>query len=183
MHYEVEQKFPAPDLEAIKHAIIQRGATEGPTVTQVDTYYAHPVRDYATTDEALRIRRVDDKNVFTYKGPKIDATTKTRQEIELEFADGLAGAEQGDQLLESLGFRRVANVSKVRQTYHLQQADQSIEFALDTIAGLGTYVELEIIAEGEDEMQSAQQTIKTLATDLNLTQPERSSYLELLLEQ
>ena len=42
-----------------------------------------PCRDFAQTDEALRIRTVGDTSFVTYKGPKLDATTKTRRELEL----------------------------------------------------------------------------------------------------
>ena len=36
--------------------LIALGAESRLVVRQVDTYYAHPVRDFATTDEALRMR-------------------------------------------------------------------------------------------------------------------------------
>ena len=183
MPYEVEQKFPAPDLEPVRFALIQLGATVGQTLTQVDTYYAHPVRDFATTDEAFRIRRVDQSNYFTYKGPKLDAATKTRQEIEIPFAEGNQAAEQGDRMLAALGFRRVAEVSKVRQAYHFEYHGHAVEFALDTIDDLGTFVELEIVVADEAAMDSAKDIIHTLTTNLGLTQPERRSYLELLLEK
>ena len=182
MRYEVEQKFPVEDLAAVRAAIANRGATSGDTVTQVDTYYAHPMRDFATTDEAMRLRCVNDTNVFTYKGPKLDATTKTREEIELPIQSGQHGATLGSQLLEALSFKPVATVSKVRQTYHLEYENQTIEFALDTIEGLGQFVEIEIVAEGEQAMDSARKTIGELATELSLTEPERRSYLELILE-
>ena len=183
MPYEVEQKFPVPNLETVQAAILELGATAGPTLHQVDTYYAHPTRDFASTDEALRIRRVDQANVFTYKGPKLDTATKTRQEIELPFAEGQQAAEQGGQLLEALGFRRVAEVAKVRQTFHLQHQEQDIEFALDNIQNLGTFVEIEIVAADQQAMETARQTIQSLSQALNLTQSERRSYLELLLEK
>ncbi len=182
MRYEVEQKFRVTNVESIHCAMANREVSPRDKVTQVDTYYAHPVRDFAATDEALRIRRVGETNVVTYKGPKIDATTKTRQEIELAIAAGQQGAEQASQLLEALGFRHVANVSKVRQTYCFKLEGQSVEVAIDNIEGLGSFVELEIVAEGEQALDAARQTIATLATELGLAEVERRSYLELLLE-
>ena len=68
--------------------MIELGATIEPPVVQVDQYFAHPARDFAQTDEALRLRRVGKQNFITYKGSKIDATTKTRREIELPLAPG-----------------------------------------------------------------------------------------------
>ena len=49
---------------------------------QVDRYFAHPCRDFARTDEALRLRRDGDDVAITWKGPRIDAATKTRRESE-----------------------------------------------------------------------------------------------------
>src|SRR5205085_2625708 len=58
MQYEVEQKFRLSDLPGIDEKLRQLGAVDGPTVVQVDCYFRHPSRDFAQTDEALRIRTV-----------------------------------------------------------------------------------------------------------------------------
>jgi len=79
MKYEVEKKFPVADLAEIVPKLDQLRATFSDPVLQIDRYFAHPVRDFSSTDEALRIRSVADENRITYKGPKIDATTKTRK--------------------------------------------------------------------------------------------------------
>ena len=181
MRYEVEQKYRVTTLDKVRREISVLGARGEGTVTQVDTYYAHPNRDFATTDEALRIRRVGEVNVLTYKGPKIDATTKTRQEIELSIAAGSLGAEQGDHLLQAFGFRRVAEVCKERQCFRLQRDDQAVELALDEVKGVGSFVELEIVVDGEDSIEPARQAIAKLAEELDLAEVERRSYLELLL--
>jgi len=81
MQYEVEQKFPVSDMPALQERLIALGATIGETQVEVDLYFGHPARDFSKTDEALRIRRIGAKNCITYKGPKIDITTKTRCEI------------------------------------------------------------------------------------------------------
>ncbi len=183
MRYEVEQKYRVADLESIRRAMADRGASVQEAITQVDTYFAHPSRDFAATDEALRIRRVGEANVVTYKGPKIDATTKTRQEIELAIASGSEGAELAGQMFVALGFRRVADVSKVRQTFCIEHDQQSIEIAADQIEGLGSFVELEIVVEGEEAVEAARQSLAAFADELGLAEVERRSYLELLLEQ
>ena len=83
MKLEVEQKFAVPDLGQLQTRLLELGAKAGEPQLQVDQYFAHPARDFAQTDEALRIRRIGQSNFVTYKGPKIDATTKTRRELEL----------------------------------------------------------------------------------------------------
>ena len=81
MHIEVEQKFRAAHSPELLARLQRLGATIEEPIEQIDQYFAHPVRDFAQTDEALRIRRVGDLNFVTYKGPKLDSTTKTRREL------------------------------------------------------------------------------------------------------
>ena len=83
MRYEVEQKFPVDDLATIAARLDMLGASVSKPKTEEDLYFAHPSRDFAETDEALRIRRKGDATFITYKGPKVDTTTKTRRELEL----------------------------------------------------------------------------------------------------
>ena len=54
--YEVELKLRA-DHEAVRAALDDAGASADVRVRQVDTYYDAPHRDFAETDEALRLRR------------------------------------------------------------------------------------------------------------------------------
>ncbi|MCA9230777.1 MAG: class IV adenylate cyclase [Planctomycetales bacterium] len=181
MTFEVEQKFRVASAAPVCRQFALLGAVVAGSVEQMDTYYAHPGRDFAATDEALRIRRVGEQNCITYKGPKIDATTKTRREIEIGFAAGTIAAERCDQLLQALGFCRVATVSKSRQRSRLQRGKYSIELAADNVKDVGSFVELEIAVEQESQLDEARTALAALADELGLTSVERRSYLELLL--
>jgi adenylate cyclase class 2 len=182
---EVEQKYRSKDRAALVAKFAALGAVAEPATRQVDTYYAHPARDFAVTDEALRIRCVGDADVranfITYKGPKLDATTKTRREIELPLSSGALSAEQFGELLQALSFRRVAEVTKVRQAFRLQREGQAVEFALDNVQDVGDFVELEIVVATEAQIEPAKQLIQALASELQLAGAERRSYLEMLL--
>ncbi|HKD37272.1 MAG TPA: class IV adenylate cyclase [Pirellulales bacterium] len=180
MRFEVEQKFPVSDPAAIERRLIELRVTIGPPVEQVDLYFAHPVRDFAQTDEALRIRRVGDESFITYKGSKIDPMTKTRREIELPLSDGADALPRWKELLAALGFRSVAEVAKRRRTGHLKWEGRYVEVALDEVAPLGEFVELEISADVGD-VASARDCLASLAAKLGLDRNERRSYLELLL--
>lgn len=181
MHLEVEQKYRIASHDEIRRRLVQLGAQADEPVIQFDTYYGHPQRDFATTDEALRIRRVGQSNWLTYKGRKLDRTTKTRLEIDLSIAAGETGAADGAELLRVLGFRQVAEVRKQRQNFHLICNVWPVEVSLDDIRGLGQFVELEILAN-ESELESARHSLGQLADELGLSQVERTSYLELLLQ-
>ena len=185
--YEVELKFPVSDPADVERRLTGLGATLSAAVDQIDRYFAHPARDFAVTDEALRLRRVGDDVVVTWKGPRIDAATKTRREIELGVAPSAAGASDGAAtiarwtgLLEALGFRQVREVAKRRRTAVLHVDGGEIEAALDDVAGLGWFLELEEQAAAAD-VDRARARLGSLARDLGCATPERRSYLELLL--
>lgn len=180
MQYEVEQKFPVADLSDTERRLVELDARFDEPVFQSDGYLAHPSRDFRSTDEALRIRRVGNDCCITYKGPKIDKTTKTRREIELPLAGGPDGADRFRELLLALGFSPVADVNKTRRTAHLVYQGKPVEIALDEVDGLGVFVELELSAD-EDDLEAAKDTLHAFAKELSLHTPERRSYLHLLL--
>ena len=115
MPYEVELKFPVPDLPGFSQKLADQAVPISAAQQEIDLYFAHPARDFAQTDEALRLRRKGDTNHITYKGPKIDATTKTRREIELPLGPGSESLAAWTALLEAVGFRPVGEVRKFRR--------------------------------------------------------------------
>ena len=84
---EIEVKARVDGFKKIEGRVLGLGGRFEREETQVDTYFNHPGRDFAKTDEALRIRRVDDGCFFTYKGPKLDDLTKTCEELEVGVED------------------------------------------------------------------------------------------------
>ncbi|MBI2826923.1 MAG: class IV adenylate cyclase [Planctomycetia bacterium] len=180
MNYEVEQKFRLEDATALEATAAALGAKLGPAVVQADQYFAHPARDFARTDEALRIRSVGEDNRVTYKGPKIDATTKTRRELELVIEPGAQGAARFAELLAALGFVPVATVRKQRRTAIISWQGRQVELAVDCVDRLGHFCELELSAD-ESDVAGARAAVTELAARLGLTEGERRSYLELLL--
>lgn len=180
MKYEVEQKFPVAGLAGVEKSLLELGATIAGARVEVDCYYNHPLRDFAETDEALRLRRVGDRNWITYKGPRIDATTKTRRELELPLGEGEGAAADWATLLQTLGFRAVGSVHKLRRAGTVAWQGNQVGVTLDEVTGLGTFVELELVVD-EAELDLARECIAGLARRLGLEQSERRSYLCLLL--
>ncbi|MCI0492481.1 MAG: class IV adenylate cyclase [Planctomycetes bacterium] len=182
MRFEVEQKHRVDDPDLLVKRLAKRGATLACEVVQSDQYFSHPARDFAQTDEAMRIRTVGTVSFVTYKGPKLDTTTKTRREIELPLDPNDAGGGRFAELLHALGFVPVAVVRKERRSFHVACGECEVHGALDTVAGLGTFVELELMAD-DDGLEAAKKVIASLAEDLDLGPSERRSYLEMLLER
>ena len=180
MQYEVEQKFPVSDMPALEQALGALGASISAANEEIDLYYAHPSRDFAKTDEALRIRRKGGKHCITYKGPKIDTTTKTRQEIELPLGEAENTTEAWNDLLTALCFTPIAEVRKLRRKALVEWEGRTIEASLDQIEGLGTFAELELVV-APSGLEAAKTAIASLAARLGLHESERRSYLQLLL--
>ncbi len=162
-------------LRVVEERLRGLGAVHEESVVEEDTYYQHPCRDFAETDEALRIRQVDGRYELTYKGPKrvIDGS-KARKEITIQ----LPSATQMARLLEALGFRPVAVVRKHRDYYKLGD----IVVSLDEVEGLGCFLEAEYSGGGGPE--EAARAIREALEKLGVSSYESTtkSYLELILE-
>lgn len=179
MHYEVEKKYWIHNLRELETALSDRGIKLGSGIEQVDQYLAHPARDFGQTDEALRLRSVGDESFITYKGPRIDNTTKTRRELELALHQDTQYREDFAKLLELLGFEPVMIVRKLRRVGECEREGYPIEVCVDEIDQLGAFVELETSSDLE-HLEQAKHALQVLAEELNLTRPERRSYLELM---
>ena len=160
----------ADNLKRVEEILKKMGARFVKKVYEIDTYFNHPSRDFAETDEALRIRVAGGKSYLTYKGRKVDVQSKTREEIEVEIKD----ADTAVLLLTKVGFTPVAVVKKVRIRYELGEFD----ICLDDVEDVGTFVEVETSGEHMEERRDA---ALALLERLNLKKYERKSYLELKL--
>ncbi len=182
MGYEVEIKFRVADHAEVERRLAERGVEPEATVEHHDAYLAHPSRDFAATGEAFRIRGEGNCNRITYKGPKLGGPTKTREEIEVAFAEGVEAHEQLSRVFERLGFRAVAEVRKRRLEYHLDYQGRPMAVALDLAEGLGSFAEVETLVESETDLPDGQNAVLALAGELGLSQVEPRSYLRMVLE-
>jgi adenylate cyclase class 2 len=168
--YEVEVKVPCENLDAVRKRLLEMGATDGGEKDQEDIYLSHPCWDLGERDEALRLRGSGGRWRITYKGPKVDERTKTREEMEMEIDPRIEG------VLERMGFERRMILRKTRHTMMLG----NVEFALDRVDGLGSFVELEYKG---DSVEEGKGEILSLMEELGLEGGERRSYLELMIDK
>lgn len=177
---EIEMKFPVADFAAVLARLPELGAEAGATREEADHYFNAPHRDFAQTDEALRIRRIGTTNRVTYKGPRRPGPDKTRTEIEVPLGEGDTAFADFARVLTALGFRSVAVVSKRRAGYHLSRGGFDMEICLDDVADVGRFVEAEILAP-EQSLEPARAVLREVCDRLGLRESERRSYLEMLL--
>jgi len=173
--YEVELKVRT-DHDGLRERLDELGADFLGTVEQADTYYDAPHKNFAETDESLRVRRevVDSEAsaVMTYKGPKLDEASKTREEVETAVGEG----DDAATIFESVGFEPAATVHKERDRYRLGE----YTITLDTVEQVGSFVEVETEAE---DIDTAREGAAEIMRDMGLDPDEqiRTSYLGFLL--
>jgi adenylate cyclase, class 2 len=170
--FEVEAKLRLRDRAALELRLRALGARAGPPQWQEDTFFRHPQRDFAATDEALRLRRAGGALELTYKGPKAPgAGPKAR----VEHAVGVAADPTA--LLAGLGFTPAAQVAKERTPYEL---GGGVHVALDRLDGVGEFVEVEAV--GPDRAAAALLVEEALRRLGLAGEPQvAASYLELSL--
>jgi len=165
---EIEIKCYCDDVEKTRRLIDETGARFIEKRKESDIYFNHPSRDFGKTDEALRLRVVNDKCWITYKGPKVSRTTKARVEHETETGD----FNTMRSILLSLEFAESGIIEKERELFSYR----GMEISIDRVEGLGTFVEIEKIGELKEEIE---QELFETAAKIGLTKFERRSYLEL----
>lgn len=163
---EVEVKFLAPDLPAMRERLLAAGAT-----LEHARQLERNLR-YDTPDEALRQRgqllrlRQDSIARLTFKRTVVEQASreaKVREELEVTVSD----FERMGAILGRLGLAPLQVYEKYRETFVLQE----VEVVLDELP-FGNFVEL----EGEE------QDLRRAAAALGLPWPERilDNYLSLM---
>lgn len=169
---EIEIKAWCSDPDSIEQEIISSGAVLLEEIDQCDSYFNHPERDFALTDEAFRVRTGNSNTVITYKGPKVSDKSKARYEKETPIEDRTAFID----ILEKLGFRPAGEVRKKRHEYKYE----SIHICVDRVEGLGSFVEFEQCGE---DLEPIEKALFDCAARFGLDKFERRSYLTLILDK
>ncbi|PKL70507.1 MAG: class IV adenylate cyclase [Methanomicrobiales archaeon HGW-Methanomicrobiales-1] len=172
---EVELKVRVSSLEPVRKLLLEKGAVCSGRIHEHDIYYNAPHRDFGQTDEAVRVRYTNNHAVVTYKGAKIKKFgLKAREELNTAVESG----EVFETMLDRLGFTKTTEVNKWRENYKFSGS----AISLDEVDELGTFVEIEIMAE--DENTNAAVLIEKIAKEIGVSgEPLLASYLELLLSK
>ena len=176
---EIKVSLMDEDSEKILEKLKSSGFEKEETKEQIDTYFNGIDRDFQVTDEALRIRKslnLDSNKgtiYVTYKGKKLDAISKTREEIELEISE----MDPMYKIFEKLGFKPVDPVRKVREIYR----KDDLEVSFDNVDYVGNYLEIEKVVDDDSKREQALEELLNLLKSLNISTDklEKRSYLEL----
>ena len=175
---EVEVKLKISDKSTIIDKLNSQGFCLNKRLQETDTYYDGGVYGIKQCGQALRVRKTIDratgaeKAELTFKGTKVDTVSMARQELETEVGNG----EIVKKILEAIGFHRV-EPRVIKERWMMSRGD--IHACLDEVAGLGSFLELEIMAEDEEGRAEALRRIEEILTGLGFSMEDttRVSYL------
>ena len=181
---EVEIKLPVQDLEKIRKKLLESGFREKSLIEERDQYFDNAQGDIRAGQEALRVRETRDCLTgkiwaqMNFKGKKLDDRTITRKELETEVEDGSICRE----ILQAIGYRPVKpEVIKVRRML----SKDSVTACLDSVHGLGDFLELEVLTDREEKRKQALGRIEDILEKLGykISNTVRTSYLSMLQNQ
>ena len=173
MPLEVEAKvaLDGPEqAEALRARLQGLGAAASPAALEDDTFFAHPSRDLARLDQALRLRRTAEGYELTYKGPRQAGPVKARQELTVRLVDDPTA------LLAALGVLPTVRLRKARQRFRLG----AVEATVDHLEGVGWFAEVEAVGEDRPASEAA---VEAALRELGLAGRPRvaAAYVELAL--
>ena len=193
---EVEIKVKIENPDDMRKKFIEHSGIYKMSLLHEDTYFNMPegLRDFRKSDEALRIRksieshidrkepRQKSKYFITYKGQKMDSTTKTRKELESIVEEG----ETLRDILKLLGFREIFTVKKERELYEFEYQGHKIEALIDYLPILKEhFIEVEIGTDSKEEIDKATRVLFDFLNIFGIREEQsiRKSYLELIADK
>lgn len=178
---EVEVKLRVNNLQDVEAGLAEQGFHTEKVLQETDIYFDSDAGRIRTGGQALRVRKIvncesgEELSVMTFKGAKIDTVSMARQELETTVGSG----DVAVGILNAIGYHPVE--PRVVKTRRLMLC-RDVCACLDNVEGLGTFLELEVMAEDEAGRPEALEKIEKLLGCLGYTMRDttRRSYLSQL---
>jgi adenylate cyclase class 2 len=134
--FETEVKLRVPDADWGRQALKRLGALLGtPRHFEDNIFLDNEAGAVLAHGGLLRLRRVGEKGVLTFKGKKqVVEGMKRREEIEVACPD----PETLERLFTALGYRTIFRYQKYREVYRFRD----VEIVIDETP-IGTFLEIE----------------------------------------
>jgi adenylate cyclase class 2 len=154
-----------------------------------DTYYDTDDYSLNAAGKSLRVRypvgvAVQEYGEFprdipgymlTMKGKKLSGKTRTENEVSV--------LDDPAPILSILGYRPTITIEKDRMTLERRYADGEVQYTacIDSVRGLGTFIEIEAMADKDDCIQKIMAEEETILRGLGIDAPLiNESYPELM---
>jgi len=169
MRKEIEVKAQVADLEEIKSKLVQLGCVFSEPVIQHDVIFVDdnygPFDEFQPGKNLLRIRESGGTFLFTIKQPA------SNEFDSIEYETKIDDPEEMKKAITLMGFHAMAEVHKTRTKAKLNEW----EICLDAVEGLGSFIELEEIAEDPDA-EEIQEKMFSLLESLGVTRKDRVTH-------
>ena len=172
---EIEVKLKIEDSIGIEKCLLGQGFILNEILKETDIYFDGGINRIKKSGDCATGK---EHSMVTFKGEKLDRVSMTRLELET----GVESGETAERILRALGFFPVQpTVVKTRKILKYED----ICACLDDVKGLGTFLELEIMAESEDARPAALDRIEEILQSIGHTMADttRASYLSQLQKQ
>ena len=162
---EIEIKARISSVQSIVEQLTSQGMKVSDPVTQHDRVYGLPgvVGDDENTAPWLRIRTETKgdttKHIFTLK------RSVTNQMDSIEHETEVADEHELERIIEQLAFVSYTNLTKTRQKAHITD----IEICVDTVEGLGTFIEAEKLTADDADYQAVVDELWVIFETLGIT--------------
>lgn len=169
---EIELKARLSNKNEVEQKLVKMGCTWSAICVQNDTIYKNNDNDGVTNSLIFRIRECGIQKILTLKAFAED--TNVAEEFELYISD----CEKMEQILQILGFFPKETVKKQRKI----TAYKGFNICIDEVDQLGSFIEIEKMAESDNDKKNVCQEIEKMLHDLNIPQKEivKKKYYEMI---
>lgn len=167
MRKEIEVKAKVADMSALIAKLEGLGCTISEPIIQHDSIFVAPdygvFEDFHPGKNLLRVREQGDKIFFTIKQPQ-------KNELDaIEHETAILDGEEMKNALQLMGYRETVQVHKTRRKAHYEKW----EICLDEVDNLGSFVELEEIADDTADAEAIQNEMVTFLATVGIDASER----------
>jgi adenylate cyclase, class 2 len=166
---EIERKFHiTPSQKRVIEERLQQHSNPSKAKHQIDVIFLYGItsfKDFTQGMPVVRLRTEDDSTRLTYKRKINAAGDAIEHEVTVSSADVMRS------ILAEMGYHTVTTVDKVRR----EARTGDINLVLDTVKGLGDFLEIEVLAENESSLTEAEKRIMATAATLGLAEADIES--------
>jgi adenylate cyclase class 2 len=181
MATNLEFKAQCQSFDSFHPGLVELNATHHETVRQIDTYFYVAVEKCRAISETceprLKLREIDEMTeawLIYYERPNQDASRYSQYEL-CQITDPPTLKKL---LTVALGIKTI--VEKQRELWMFKNT----RIHLDTVTGLGQFIELETVFQGQTETEAINehQHVKT-TLHLDIASPVAVSYSDLIMQK
>ncbi len=164
---EIEVKARLTNKAKVIQKLIEKGCVLTNPITQHDQIFFHDsiktYKDIMPGTNVFRIRNQDGKAIFNLKKPQENELSCIEHETVVD------SAKHVEAMLKYLQYRCLVEFSKTRQKTKLN----NVEICIDEVSSLGSFIEVEKMAENETDTNIVQEELFQVLESLGVRREDR----------